>query len=458
MPVVLAAVLVQLAGAAALVLGLAAIPMAHDLRMPLDVLAGWIGLALLALVCGGLAYQARIFALLVAAIATAALGFILPRGDSAIGVLVHILPHGDVPEQAVMTASIAMFAIGASCIGVLPWAVAYRTWIAGTDTSQPGRTLLGFVAVAKHREEAKNYPVAPKTRRLWLMVTCGAVAIGVVVGFALVEVYGGRTATAHAATLPSTPAHDTATKPSANATATARPAGAASPKRLADALDHALGSSDALALVVDADVVGLGFTADDVAVGSAQVAAMLTRDLTSGAPSPAVVHSTTLDTDGSLAWLTQDVTVDEHHVTLGAVVHEVDGRWTVAALCIAQPLPAKQLAHLAKTHQLGALAALPATPAGAASLQEAADRGLTDRPNVATAALPVVSARALNARIGFTVANAPLKSGGVMRGARARRLGAGQRRLAPGVRAVAGPARVTGRVLQSATAGHALAR
>src|SRR5579884_3282969 len=109
--VVLAALLVQLAGAAALVLGLAAIPMAHDLRMPLDVLGGWIGLALLALLCGGLAYQARIFALLVAAVAVAALGFILPRGDSAVGVLVHILPRGDLPEQAVMIASIAMFAI-----------------------------------------------------------------------------------------------------------------------------------------------------------------------------------------------------------------------------------------------------------------------------------------------------------------------------------------------------------
>jgi hypothetical protein len=180
--VVLAAALVQLGGAAALVIGLAAIPMTHDLHMHVDVLVAWIAAALVALASGALAYRARILALLVAAVTMAGLGFVLPRGDSAVGVLVHLLPRGDISEGAVQIASIAMFAIAAACIAVLPWALAYRSWLAGQDTSKPGRTLLGFGAAMPEVEVVTKRP----SRRVWLLVTCGAVAIGALVGITLV--------------------------------------------------------------------------------------------------------------------------------------------------------------------------------------------------------------------------------------------------------------------------------
>jgi hypothetical protein len=396
--VVIAAALVQLAGAGCLVLGLAALPMAHDLHESHDLLAGWIGGAVVALVCGGLAYRARIIPLLVAAATTAALGFVLPRGDSAVGVLAHLLPHDDLPERAVMVASIAMFAIAASCIAVLPWAVAYRTWL--RESTQPARTLLGFTAAVP---PPAGYPTAPRHRRTWLVVAVGSTVVGATIGAAVIEIYGGRGHAAQAASVPPEPVA-TSVQATPAVHADAPPTGAPSPQRLAAALDHALAHPTELAALLDPDAFAFG-------PDPAGVAALMPATVTIDA------HTTAMATDGSLGWFAQDLT-DRHVgsplvgspvVSISAIVHEVDGRWTIAALAItgATGLPARpaQLADLAgpspTAHEL-----VDAVGAGALLATNPSKR---HAPGAVTV---LEAARLLTPRLGWTATNIDLRRDG----------------------------------------------
>nr|HEX4313003.1 hypothetical protein [Kofleriaceae bacterium] len=365
-PVVLAALLVQLGAAACLVIGLAAIPMVHDLRQDPVMLAGWIGTALLALVCGGLAYRARLVPLFVAAIACAALGFVLPRGDSAIGVVAKLLPKGDIPESIVVYASIAMFAIGAMCLAVLPWAVPYRAWDRGDD-AEPKQTLYGM-AVAVPLAAAQSLRMLAAKRRPWMIVCAVGVIVGVAGGFALVHLFGSGAQRADAAT----PRAEPVDKPAAAQAAAAAPqGGAATPQLLIAAVMHA-GSAADLAPLLAADAIAIGTEAADVTTGRAAAAALVARELAHDAGHALSVGTVTVATDGSVAWIAQDLSLAGLPLELTAVAHEELGHWTVAALALAQPLSNDAAAHLAKTKQLAALAPLPAAPASAAELAAAA--------------------------------------------------------------------------------------
>jgi hypothetical protein len=402
--VVLAALLVQLAGAACLVLGLAAVPITHDLHHSFDMLAVWVGGALVALVTGGLAYRGRIIPLLLASITTAGLGFVLPRGDSAVGVLAQLWPHDVVPEQIVVAASIAMFGIGASCIAVLPWAVPYRAWWRDQVSPQPARTLLGIGAVVPQLTRAFALPIAPPTRRAWLVVSAVAVAVGAVVGVALVELHTGHGRDAHAA---SAPRPEPVTVAPAVAPTPPQPAGTASPKQLAAAL--AAGPHAALPELFDTDAFAWGTDAADVAIDRDHVVALLDRAVSTGSGAELVIRDMNVSTDGSLGWFVQDAFVGDRHLSIGAIVHETAGRWTIAALCLAQPVAADVAAHLGKTGQLAALGTLPAPHPRTADLVAAA-REL--RPSGAhDAATTAITAATFNARLGWTAANVEVKHG-----------------------------------------------
>jgi hypothetical protein len=406
--VVIAALLVQLAGAACLVLGLAAIPITHDLHHSFEMLAVWIGGALLALVTGGLAHRGRIVPLLLASITTAGMGFVLPRGDSAVGVLANLWPHGALPEQVVVVAAIAMFAIGACCIAVLPWAVPYRAWWRDQVSPQPARTLLGIGAVVPRLTRAFALPLAPPTRRAWLVVSVAAVAVGAVVGVALVELHTGAGRDAHAEPAPRpTPV---AVASPADAPAAQQPAGTASPKQLAAALDRALAASPhaaALAELLDADAFAWGTDAADVAADRDHVVALMGRTVAAGSGAELVIRDMSVSTDGSLGWIVQDAFVGDRHIAIAAIAHETGGRWTIAALCLAQPVTAEVAQHLAKTGQLAALAPLPTPHPHTADLVAAA--GELRPPGAHDADATSIAAATFNARLGWTAVNVEVK-------------------------------------------------
>ena len=390
-PVVLAALLVQLGAAACLVIGLAAIPMVHDLRQDPALLGGWIATAVVALACGGLAYRARIVPLFVAAIACAALGFVLPRGDSAIGVVAHMLPKGDISESIVVDASIAMFAIGAACLAVLPWAVPYRAWDRGEDASRPKQTLYGMAVAVPAASAIDSLRMLAARRRPWIAVAVIGVGVGVAAGFVIVRLFASDDARAasHVIAMPAEPAV-------AAPAAVAPHGGAATPQRLIVALDHlsaarpgAAGAFEAgSADLFDADAIVIGTEAADVATGSA-AAALAARELAhdrgDGIDHALTVRATTVATDGSLAWFSQDLAIGDRRVALTAVAHEELGRWTIVALSLANPLSSESAAHLARTKQLAALAALPVPPKNAAPLVSAARDAFASRAAYADA-------------------------------------------------------------------------
>ena len=360
LPVVLVALLVQLGGAACLVVGLAAIPMVHDLRQDPALLGGWIATALVALACGGLAYRARIVPLFVAAVACAALGFVLPRGDSAIGVVAKMLPAGDIPESIVVDASIAMFAIGAACLAVLPWAVPYRAWDRGGRDDRPKQTLYGMAVATPVTSAIDSLRMLAARRRPWIAVAVIGVVVGIVAGFVVVRLFASDAA-------PAAP-HVVATPTERAAAALSAPGprgGAATPQRLIAALDA--GSAD----LFDADAIAIGTEAADVATGR-DAAALAARELAHDGDHALTARATTVATDGSLAWISQDLAIGDRRIALTAIAHEQLGAWTIAALSLATPLSSESAAHLVRTKQLAPLAALPAAPAAAAALVAAA--------------------------------------------------------------------------------------
>jgi hypothetical protein len=99
-----AGVLTQLTGAVCLVLALAALPIAHDLRSGTTGVVATAVAALAALVCGPLIWRGRLVPLALAAGIDLGLAIGLPRGGSAIGALLRILPadelHAAEPSSA----------------------------------------------------------------------------------------------------------------------------------------------------------------------------------------------------------------------------------------------------------------------------------------------------------------------------------------------------------------------
>src|SRR5439155_22944524 len=113
-----------------LVLALASLPVVHDLHRGMQSLVASVIAALAAIVCGTLAYRGRLVPLALAAGVDVGFGIVLPRGGSAIGVLLRILPAEDAStaESLITAAAIAMFATAALCLVAIPSAVKLRRW------------------------------------------------------------------------------------------------------------------------------------------------------------------------------------------------------------------------------------------------------------------------------------------------------------------------------------------
>ena len=137
----------QLIGAVCLVLALASLPIAHDMNSGTSGVIASIVASLAAIVCGTLVWRGRLIPLALATGLDLGFGIGLPRGGSAVGGLLRILPAADVAtaETVILVAAVIMFIASALCVLAVPTALALRQWArselakdaAATDPAAP---------------------------------------------------------------------------------------------------------------------------------------------------------------------------------------------------------------------------------------------------------------------------------------------------------------------------------
>ncbi len=139
---VAAGLLTQLIGAACFVLGLASIPVVSDLKGGMSGVIASVIASLAAIVCGTLVWRGRLVPLALAAGLDVGFGIGLPRGGSAVGAMLRMLPadEASTAETLVIVGSVTMFIAAILCVISVPSALKLRQWardeIAAAGTSQ----------------------------------------------------------------------------------------------------------------------------------------------------------------------------------------------------------------------------------------------------------------------------------------------------------------------------------
>ncbi len=125
-----AGVLTQLIGVVCLVLALASIPMVVDARTGMSAVIASVIAAVAAIVCGSLVWRGRLIPLALAAGLDVGFGIGLPRGNSAIGAMLRILPANDAQtaDTLIMITAIVMFVAAMLCVVAVPSALKLRQW------------------------------------------------------------------------------------------------------------------------------------------------------------------------------------------------------------------------------------------------------------------------------------------------------------------------------------------
>ena len=125
-----AGALTQLIGVVCLILALASLPVVADLKSGMSGVFASIVAALAAIVCGTLAWRGRLVPLALAAGLDVGFGIGLPRGGSAIGAMLRILPADDAStaESLIVAAAVLMFIAAILCVLAVPSALKLRAW------------------------------------------------------------------------------------------------------------------------------------------------------------------------------------------------------------------------------------------------------------------------------------------------------------------------------------------
>jgi len=125
-----AGLLTQIIGALCFVLGLASIPVVHDLKGGMSGVLASVIAALAAIVCGTLVWRGRLVPLALAAGLDVGFGIGLPRGGSAVGAMLRMLPadEASTAETLVMVAAVTMFIAAILCVLSVPSALKLRQW------------------------------------------------------------------------------------------------------------------------------------------------------------------------------------------------------------------------------------------------------------------------------------------------------------------------------------------
>ena len=196
-----AGALTQLTGAACLVLGLASLPVVHDLHSGTHAVIASIVAALAAIVCGTLVYRGRLVPLALAIGLDVGFGIVLPRGGSALGALLKILPADEVgtADTLVTAGAVAMFVAAILCVLAIPSAINLRRWaraavareVGGERPSKPSDTLKGFGASRLIPTQIVQ-TIGPRSKPIVIVgVAVTLIAIGIVV---ITATTGGKVA------------------------------------------------------------------------------------------------------------------------------------------------------------------------------------------------------------------------------------------------------------------------
>ncbi len=154
-----AGLLTQLIGATCFVLGLASIPVVHDLKGGMSGVAASVIASLAAIVCGTLVWRGRLIPLALAAGLDVGFGIGLPRGGSAVGAMLRMLPASDAStaETLVMIAAITMFVAAILCVISVPSALKLRQW--AREEIDAASSAVGMPAPSTHGHQMPMGPV-----------------------------------------------------------------------------------------------------------------------------------------------------------------------------------------------------------------------------------------------------------------------------------------------------------
>ncbi|HUJ62991.1 MAG TPA: nuclear transport factor 2 family protein [Kofleriaceae bacterium] len=391
---ILAGLLTQLIGVACLVLALASVPVAHDLHRGMQSVIASAVASLAAIVCGTLVYRGRLVPLALAAGVDIGFGIVVPRGGSAIGVLLRILPASDAStaEGAITGAAIAMFVAAVLCVLAFPSALALRRWArdeiaagrANERPSKPTDTLKG-VGPARLVPTQVLRPLSDRRRSRPLVIVGVAttlIALGIILISAATSESGGGTGSGtgsgsgrgsgsgsgSGSGRGSGSGSGSAKIVDAGVAGDAAPAdaglpGIPAPDTLVTALHAALvhASPAELAPLLDSKAFAFGVEAHEVAEGQAAVIAQLRHDL-GDVPSAGFkveVRFSQLGHDGDLAWLAEELRVGAKVFVVTAVASVHGGTWTIAALHWAEAMPNDTAYKLARDGDLATPDAIP---------------------------------------------------------------------------------------------------
>jgi hypothetical protein len=384
-----AGVLTQLIGTACLVLALASLPVVHDLHHGMQSVIASVISALAAIVCGTLAWRGRLVPLALAAGIDVGFGIVLPRGGSAIGVLLRILPADDAStaEGIITAAAVIMFASAALCLVAIPAAVKLRRWafeqISSTSLPAARTTLPGIGEVRLSPTQIVYTPKAPVRSRVLVIggVAVTVVALGVIV---ISAVTGPRQEGPRAGEGPrasglgppekagsgsSVPKIATGSG-SSNVSGSPRPEvrGPEAPPppsfddtvtAFHDALAH--GKADAFATVLDVKAFAFGVEGHELAEGRDAIVAVLRHDVGDVPARGLDVAARFQQTghEGDAAWLAEELRVGTRTFVVTAIAGLHDNKWSIAALSFTQAMPNETAYKLARDGELVVPDAIP---------------------------------------------------------------------------------------------------
>ena len=369
---IVAGLLTQLCGAVCLVLALASLPIVHDLHGGTHGLLASAIAAIAAMVCGTLAYRGHLVAIALALGIDLGFGIALPRGGSALGALLRILPADDksTAHGLVTGAALAMFVAAVLCALAIPSALALRRWAraaiaAAAETGEdyrPSDTLRG---IGPTRVMPTQIVRIGGVRSKPLVIGGVAVAVSAIGIAVIISVTAPK---AEVRAVPDARLPDAAAGADAvvSDSAVASDAGAldASAPSFDDfiATWHAALAKAAppeLAALLDARVFAFGAEANEVAQGRDAVAAQLVHDL--AGPAKLEVRFAQLGKAGDVAWVGEELRLGTRTFVTTAIASLHDGAWSLAALHFSAPMANDTAYRLAREGNLGVPDAIPDT-------------------------------------------------------------------------------------------------
>ncbi len=410
---ILAGALNQLAGAACLILSLGSIPIVHDLQSGTHAVVASAIAAVAAIVCGTLIYRGRLIPLALAMGVDIGFGVVLPRGGSALGALVRVLPADDASTaEAIITAgAITMFVAAILCAVALPSALKLRRWAHAAiarqaeqrseELAKPVDTLRGIGPVKLQPTQIVHIGGKRRTPLVVIGVAVTLIAIGIAVisattgsGHKAAADQGsagsaGKVAsTAHAASSadpppPEEPPADATPALDAGAPGDAPPGDASDAETLSVFLagfHDALGHTAAAELVpfLDARAFGFGVEANEIAEGRDAVIAQIHHDI--GGAAAAEARFSQLAMAGDVGWVAEELKIGGKTFVVTLALARAGGVWSIAAIHFAAPMPNDTAYRLAHENTLGIPDAIPDTH-DTSALAEAMRTAFASRPS-----------------------------------------------------------------------------